>query len=312
MNAVLRWLMNQAGRRIRVLSSRQGVRIRLGQSAHDFRSKSRYHSGRNGLREQGDVTRTTASDDKVSPPTAKGARWLARAGLLLALGMFLPLALRPGLSLHPNQAGVICALAFATTGLAAMRLARGLWNRVLLRGRLGAELARGNLAAGIVAGAHSAAAGIVAAHCFAADELGNLPVGLIFFAVAEIALLLLSLLFRALTDYADDQEILGQNLAAAVSYSGLVVALSVVVGHAADGAFVGWLVALRSFALFLLWAFLLYPVRQLVVGHWLLGFPLTLRGGPLDRAVAQDHNWVISSVEAIGYLAAALLATGLS
>jgi uncharacterized membrane protein YjfL (UPF0719 family) len=127
-----------------------------------------------------------------------------------------------------------------------------------------------------------------------------------------VTLVILSLLFRCLTNYADDQEILGENLAAALSYSGMVVALSLIVGHASDGAFVGWVVALRSFALFLSLALLLYPFRQIVVARLLLGFPITLRGGPLDRAVAQDRNWVVSLVEALGYVAAAFLATGLT
>jgi uncharacterized membrane protein YjfL (UPF0719 family) len=137
-------------------------------------------------------------------------------------------------------------------------------------------------------------------------------VGAIFFVVAEVTLVVLSLLFRYLTDYADDQEILGENLAAALSYSGMVVALSLIGGHASDGAFVGWGVALRSFALFLSLALLLYPFRQIVVARLLLGFPITLRGGALDRSVSQDRNWVVSLVEALGYVAAAFLATGLS
>jgi len=243
---------------------------------------------------------------------SKGAHRLAQAGVLLALGLTLPGTLRPIFSLHPTKSGLVSALAFTASALCALGLAVALWNRVLLRGRMRAEIARDNLAAGVAAAAHAAGTGIVAAHCFAADVLGNLAVGATFFAVAEVALLALSLLFRALTHYADDQEVLGENLAAAVSYSGIVVALSLIVGHAADGAFVGWLPALRSFAVFLLWALLLYPVRQLVVGRWLLGFPLTLRGGPLDRAVAQERDWVVSCVEAIGYLVAALFATGLS
>jgi uncharacterized membrane protein YjfL (UPF0719 family) len=240
------------------------------------------------------------------------ARWLARAGVLLALSLLLPAALRPCLTLHPTGAGVLCAIAFAASGLVALLLATALWNRALLRGGLPAELRRGNLAAGIVAGAHAAGTGIVAAHCFAADALATLPVGAIFFVVAEVALLLLSLCFRALTDYADDQEILGENPAAAVSYSGLVLALSLIVGHAADGAFTSWPAALGAFALFLLWALLLYPVRQVVVARWLLGFPLTPRGGALDHAVARERDVVVSCVEAAGYLAAALLVTGLA
>jgi uncharacterized membrane protein YjfL (UPF0719 family) len=258
------------------------------------------------------MTNTPSGIERNSAAVAKGPRWLARAGLLLALGLLLPLTLRPGLTLHPSKTGVWAALTFTASGLLALLLTTALWNRALLHGRLRTELRRGNLAAGIVAGAHSCGTGIVASHCFAADALANLPVGAAFFAVAEIALVLLSLSFRALTDYADDQEILGENPAAAVSYSGVVLALSLIVGHAADGAFLGWLVALRSFALFLLWAILLYPVRQIVVARWLLGFPLTWRGGALDHAVARDRDFVVSCVEAAGYLAVALLATGLS
>jgi uncharacterized membrane protein YjfL (UPF0719 family) len=241
-----------------------------------------------------------------------GPAWLARAGLLLALGMLLPLSLRPCLCLQPTASGVVDALAFTASGLCALLLTTALWNRALLRGRMRAELRRGNLAAGIVAGSHCAGTGIVASHCFAADALANLPVGAAFFVVAELALVALSLLFRALTDYADDQEVLGENSAAAVSYSGVVLALSLIVGHAADGAFLGWLPALRSFALFLLWALLLYPVRQLMVARWLLGLRWRWRGGELDHAVARERDLVVSCVEAAGYLAAALLATGLS
>jgi uncharacterized membrane protein YjfL (UPF0719 family) len=247
-----------------------------------------------------------------SAATAGKARWLARAGMLVALGLLLPATLRPCLTLHPTQSGLLCALVFAGAGLVGFLLATALWNRALLRGRLRGELGRGNLAAGIVAAAHAAATGIVAAHTFVADSLANFPVGAIFFVVSVVALVALSLVFRGLTSYADDQEILGENLAAATSYSGLVVALAIIVGHAADGAFIGWLPALRGFAVFLLWAFLLYPVRQVIVGRLLLGFPLTARGGALDRAIAQDHDWVVSCVEAAGYLAAALLASGIS
>ena len=242
----------------------------------------------------------------------KAARCLARAGLLVAFGLFLPATLRPCISLHATPASALSAAAFLAVGLVSYFIAQTLWNSVLLGGHLRGELGRGNLAAGVVAGAHAAGTGIVASHCFVADSLVNLPVGAIFFAVAEVALVALSLLFRALTNYADDQEIVGENLAAGMSYSGVVIGLSVIVGHAADGAFVGWLPALRSFAMFLLWAALLYPVRQVVVAHWLLGLPLCLRGGALDRAVAQDRDLVVSSVEALGYLAAALVATGLA
>jgi uncharacterized membrane protein YjfL (UPF0719 family) len=240
-----------------------------------------------------------------------GARSLAWAGNILAAGIFLPTALRPALGPH-HPAGIPAALVFAGCGLVAFLLATTLLNQVLLRGRLRLELRRNNLAAGLIAATHAVATGIVVAHCFAADSLANLPVGVVFFGISEVALVVLSLLFRALTAYADDQEILGENVAAAISYSGLLVALALVVGHAADGAFVGWIPALRSFALFLLCALLLYPVRQVVVAHLVLDLPITWRDGALDRAIAQERSWVVSCVEAAGYLATAFLMTGLT
>jgi uncharacterized membrane protein YjfL (UPF0719 family) len=219
--------------------------------------------------------------------------------------------LRPALGAN-HPARVTDALVFAGSALIAFLLATTLLNQVLLRGRLRLELGRNNLAAGLVAATHSVATGIVVAHCFAADSLANLPVGAVFFGVSEVALVILSLLFRALTAYADDQEIIGENVAAAISYSGLLVALALVVGHAADGAFVGWVPALRSFALFLLCALALYPVRQIVVARVLLGLPITWRDGALDRAIAQERSWVVSCVEAAGYLGTAFLLTGLT
>jgi uncharacterized membrane protein YjfL (UPF0719 family) len=255
---------------------------------------------------------TSALESRCTPPEIMGPRRLARACLLVGLGMLLPRSLRPCFTLDPTMEGVLGALAFTASGLVALLLTGALWNRALLRGRMRAEVGRGNLAAGVVAATHSTGTGIVASHCFSADVLANLPVGAAFFVIAEVALVALSLLFRALTAYADDQEILGENHAAAISYSGVVLALSLIVGHAASGAFLGWIPALRSFASFLLWALLLYPVRQIVVARLLLGHPLSSRGGGLDHAVAHERDVVASCVEAAGYLAAALLATGLS
>jgi uncharacterized membrane protein YjfL (UPF0719 family) len=258
------------------------------------------------------TTTSPPSESHATSTTEQGPRRLAQAGLLVGLGMLLPLSLRPCFTLHPTAESVWGALAFTASGVTALLLTAALWNRALLRGRMRGEVQRGNLAAGIVAATHSAGTGLLASHCFAADALANLPVGAVFFVVAEVALVALSLLFRALTDYADDQEILGENCAAAVSYSGVVLALSLIVGHASSGAFLGWIPALRSFGLFLLWAVLLYPVRQIVVARLLLGHPLRWRGGGLDHAVARERDVVVSCVEAAGYLAAALLAMGLS
>jgi hypothetical protein len=61
----------------------------------------------------------------------------------------------------------------------------------------------------------------------------------------------------------------------------------------------------------LLLALALYPVRQLVVGPLLLGLPARMRGGALDRMIAQERSVAVGAIEALAYLAMALLATAI-
>jgi len=56
----------------------------------------------------------------------------------------------------------------------------------------------------------------------------------------------------------------------------------------------------------------LYPVRQLGVQTLMLRQRFVLRGGALDRLVAQERNVGVSAVEAVSYLAAAVLLTGMA
>jgi uncharacterized membrane protein YjfL (UPF0719 family) len=237
---------------------------------------------------------------------------LLRSARLVAISFLLPAVVGPCLRLRPWSDALVCASVLALVGLAALLLATFVWNHLLLRGQLGAQVKQGNLAAGIAGAAHALGSGVVAAHCLAGGGLDTLPISILFFVIAQVSLVALVVLFRFLTYYADDQEIAGENLAAAISYAGIVIALSIIVGHAADGTFLGWAHALRAFGLSLLLCLALYPVRQIVVARLFLGFPLVWRGGALDRAVAQDRDVVASIIEALGALAAAWLATGLA
>lgn len=241
-----------------------------------------------------------------------GAGLLLRSARLVAMAFLLPAVVRPCLGIRPWSDALICAAVYASVGLAALLLATFVWDQALLRGRLAAQVKEGNLAAGIAGAAHVLGTGVVAAHCLVGEGLAALPIGMVFFVIAQLALVALVLLLRCLTYYADDQEIAGENLAAAISYGGAVVALSIIVGHAADGTFLGWGQALRAFGLSLLLCLALYPVRQIVVARVFLGFPLVWRGGALDRAIAQDRDVVVSIIEALGALAAAWVATGLA
>lgn len=199
------------------------------------------------------------------------------------------------------------AAVFGLSGLGLLALTGRVGVRLLLRSRLPEEIERGNAAAGVAAAGHYVATAIVIAHSFSGNDLGELGLSLFFFAVAQLTLHLFVALFRALTTYDDAEEVLQENLAAALSYAGATVAVALLVGRAAEGDFTGWGPSLWSYAATLAASLALYPVRQLVVQGLLLGARPTLRGGRLDEGIARERNVGMGALEGVSYLAAALL-----
>ena len=125
-------------------------------------------------------------------------------------------------------------------------------------------------------------------------------------AHAPFTLLVFVSLFRALTTYDDAEQIHGENLAAALSYSGMAIAVAIVVARAVEGDFEGWLSSLRGYGGVLLTLVLLYPVRQLFVQSILMRAPLRFRGGALDKAVV-ERSAGLGALEAATYLATAFV-----
>jgi uncharacterized membrane protein YjfL (UPF0719 family) len=183
--------------------------------------------------------------------------------------------------------------------------------RMLVRTRLPAEIERGNIAAGVAGGAHYLATGIITSRAISGNDWRTLGVALVFFVLAQFTLHVVVMLFRALTAYDDAEEVLGENLAAGLSYAGVTVGVAIIVGHAVEGTFVDWPTSLRGFGLALLFVLALYPVRQLFVQTVLLGARFTLRGGRLDQGIAAERSLGMGAMEAVSYVAAALLVTRL-
>jgi len=200
---------------------------------------------------------------------------------------------------------------FACVALGLVMLLGHLGCRLLLSSRLPAELARGNVAAGVAAGAHYVATAIITSRAVSGGELHDLGVSLAFFALGQLTLHVFITLFRALTVYDDAEQIQGENLAAALSYAGISIAVAIIIGRALDGDFAGWGPSLKGYGevLFLLLA--LYPVRQILVQVVLLGAPFTFRGGKLDAGIGAERNAGLGALEAVTYVATALAIAGL-
>jgi uncharacterized membrane protein YjfL (UPF0719 family) len=115
--------------------------------------------------------------------------------------------------------------------------------------------------------------------------------------------------FRYLTSYDDIAEIKNGNVAAALGFGGLLIAIGTMVGFAVSGEFTGYAAGFKGFGLMILAVLAFYPVRQIVVQGLVLGAGVKFRVGVLDREVAEDRNLGAGLLEAIGYYATALIVT---
>lgn len=194
--------------------------------------------------------------------------------------------------------GVVGVLLIAVTGHIGVRL--------LLASRLPKEIERGNVAAGLAAGAHYVATGIITSHAMAGNDAHTLGISIVFFVIGQLTLHVFVSLFRALTTYDDAEQIAGENLAAALSYAGAAIAIAIIIGRATEGDFTTWKESLVGYAGVLACVVALYPVRQVFVQMLLLRAPLRLRGGPLDEGIAVNRSEGIGALEAVTYLATAL------
>jgi uncharacterized membrane protein YjfL (UPF0719 family) len=232
---------------------------------------------------------------------------------LLAVGEVLGVVLMAGSTVRASVQGASAAhdaLACAVYGaiaLGASTVVGRLGVRLLMGKDLAAEVARGNAAAGLAAGGHMLASAIVTSRSLVGSDLGAVGLSLIFFAVGQATLLVFVTLFRALTTYDDAEQIHGENLAAALSYSGVAVAVAIVVARALEGDFEGWRASLRAYGGVLLSLLAFWPVRQLFVQTVLLRTRLVARGGALDAAIAQRRSTGLAALEAATYLATAIV-----
>ena len=98
-------------------------------------------------------------------------------------------------------------------------------------------------------------------------------------------------------------------MAAGMSYAGATIALAIIIGHAADGTFLGWGASLKAYGIALLLSVLLWPVRQLIVQTIVVGGRITLWKGRLDEGIGRERNIGLAAIEAVTYLAIALVST---
>lgn len=231
---------------------------------------------------------------------------LAETGFLLAIFLVGAGVIKNCVHGESLTADAMWCAVFAALGFALLELTGVLGTRLLLGRRLRVALESGNEAAGLAAACHYVASGLIIAQAVAGSDVHGILLSLTFFVLAQVAQQSLVGLFRLLTVYDDSEQIEGENIAAAVSYGGVSIGISLVVARALEGDFVDWPSALAGFGTMAAAALAIYPVRQLLVQTVVLGARPTLRGGALDTAIGRDRNVGAAALEAATYIGAAL------
>lgn len=233
---------------------------------------------------------------------------VALGGFILgAINVIIPVLSGPSHSLSRDLAGIA---AYGIGGIVAMTLtglifaAYNQWTGLRLKECLG----QSNVAAGVMTGAVYFAASEVVSGALTGDG-GTIVPTMIFWLAGVAALVVLTHLFRYLTSYDDAALINEGNLAAAIGYAGLIVAIGKMVGFSVSGTFTTYGEGFREFGLMLLAVLLFYPVRQIVVQMLLLGGGFSFHKGRLDHEIAEDKNVGAGLLEAVGYSATALIVT---
>jgi uncharacterized membrane protein YjfL (UPF0719 family) len=233
---------------------------------------------------------------------------VALSGFLLGvIQVIIPILSAPSHTFWSDVKGVA---AYGIGGIIAMTVAGLIFEQYsrLTGAPLREQIAQGNLAAGIIDGAIHFASGQIVSGALTGDSATLLPT-IVFWAAGVAALIVFTHIFRQVTAYHDAELIKQGNVAAALGCAGLIVAIGMMVGYAVSGNFTGYGDSFRSFGLMLLVVLVLYPVRQIIVQMLLLGGGFSLRNGRLDHEIAKDQNVGAGLLEAIGYLATALVVT---
>lgn len=233
------------------------------------------------------------------------------AQILSAGHAFAVLLLLPGIATscfagEVLQDDLMAALLYGSAGVLIIEFVGALGVKLLVKGSIEREVVDGNVAAGIAGAANYIAVGILASEGIGGTDLRGLGIAIVFFLLAVVTLMIFVGLFRAITTYDDEEQVRGRNVAAAISYGGLSVAVAILVGRALEGDFAGWEASLTGYSLAAVCALILYPVRQLVVQGLLLWEAPTLRGGALDRAIGLERKTGLAALEAMAYIATAV------
>ncbi len=159
-----------------------------------------------------------------------------------------------------------------------------------------------NSGTGIIEGANHIANGLILYGALS-GEGGGLDTALIFWALGQLALILVTYIYDFITPYKLHEEIEKDNVAVGTAFAGVLIALGNIIKVGLEGDFISWYENLSTFAYFLLFGIILLPLLR-----WLTDVILLPGRKLTDELVNQEKpNVGAGLIEAFTYVAVSFL-----
>lgn len=174
---------------------------------------------------------------------------------------------------------------------------------ILHKFKMSDELIRDqNQGAGIVSCAISIASGFIIFGAVSGEN-GNIWTAIAFWGLGQVMLLLAGWVYNLITPYDIHTEIEKDNVAAGISFAGVLIAMGIIVGRAAGGEFHSWTENILDFIIISFIGLAILPFIRILTDKILLPtVKLT------DEIVGQEKpNIGAAYIEAFSYIAASMI-----
>ena len=219
------------------------------------------------------------------------------AGLVLAIG---------GSLVGPTHGIVNDLIDLCIYGLLGIVLLNISWfvcdRAILYKFKVSDELIRDqNIGTGAVVAGMSIGSGFIIFGSLQGQ--GGLLSAVVFWLIGQVVLIVAGLLYEKITPYSVHEQIEKDNVAAGVSFGGVLVAMGVIVGLAAESDFYSWGESLGAYVAYTVLGLVLLPVIR-----WLTDKVLLPTVKLSDEIAAQEKpNLGAAYIEAFAYIAAAFI-----
>lgn len=197
---------------------------------------------------------------------------------------------------------LISVSSYSLLGIMLLNLSRWINNRFLFKKQEAVEegIQSHNVSMGVVQFGIYVATGLVISSALMGDG-GSVITSLIFFALGQLSLFVLNYIYELLIPYDIQDEVSNNNVAAAIAFSGTIIALGLIVSNSIFGDYVSWESDIAYFLFANIICFALLPAIRILVNK------LILVNSDLSTEITRDKNIGAGILEATTAISLAIV-----